>query len=72
VNANEAVEVYRTNNPAEAKVIKTALDGEGIRCLVTGEMQGGFVGVTSEVTVVVAAADADRARKVIEHARRAP
>ncbi len=69
MNANEAVEVFTTTNPAEAEVIKTALDGEGIKCLVTGETQGGFVGVTPEVTVVVAAADAGRARRVIESAR---
>jgi Putative prokaryotic signal transducing protein len=61
----EPVEVYSTFSPAEAEIIKTMLDAEGIDVQVTGESQGGFTGATPEVTVMVSAEDADRARSLI-------
>jgi hypothetical protein len=61
----EPVDVYATFNPAEAEIIRNMLDAEGIEADVAGETQGGFPGATPEVTVMVRADDADRARKLI-------
>jgi hypothetical protein len=66
MDPNDPVVVYRTSNPAEAEFLKMALEGEGIKCLVTGETQGGFAGVIPEVTLTVRSSQADRAREIIE------
>jgi hypothetical protein len=72
MNAAEPVEVYATFNPAEAEIIKNMLVVEEIEADVTGESQGGFLGATPEVTIMVHAKDADRARKLIlAHQKRA-
>jgi hypothetical protein len=67
MDANEPVVVYTTTNPVEAEIIKVALANEGIQAMVTGEAQGGFSGMFPEVTVVVPAPDATRAREILEH-----
>jgi hypothetical protein len=67
MDAEEPVVVYRAGNMAEAEMVRNLLMAEGIACEVSGENQGGFAGVgVVEVTVLVHAADADRARAVIE------
>ena len=68
MDTNEPIEVYATFRPAEAEIIKNMLEAEGIEADVTGETQGSFTGATPEVTIMVHAKDADRARKLIrEH-----
>ena len=65
MDPTEPVEVYATLNPAEADIIANMLDAEGIEAQVAGEEQGGFPGTLPEVTVMVHARDADRARLLI-------
>jgi hypothetical protein len=65
MDTNEPVEVYSSFRPAEAEIIKNMLEAEGIEADVTGDIQGSFTGATPEVTIMVHAADADRARELI-------
>ena len=65
MDPTEPVEVYSTFSPADAQIIKVMLGGEGIDAEVTGGSQGGFIGATLEVTVMVRAEDADNARRLI-------
>jgi len=71
VDPNEPVEVYTSFSPAEAEIIKGMLEAEGIASEVAGESQGGFTGALPEVSVMVHAEDADRARELIEAHMRA-
>jgi hypothetical protein len=64
MEANEPVTVYTVNNPCEAEVIKTALQGQGISCQLDGEGQAGLSDIL-EIGVLVPARDADRARRFI-------
>ena len=64
MEADEPVTVYTVNNPYEAEVIKTVLQGEGISCQLDGERQAGLSDIL-EIGVLVRACDADRARKLI-------
>jgi Putative prokaryotic signal transducing protein len=72
MDQSEPVEVYATLSPSEAEIIKNMLEAEGIEADVTGEIQGSFTGATPEVTIMVRAEDADRARKLIlDHQKKA-
>lgn len=62
---SELVEVYRTIHPAEAEIITTMLDAEGIRAQVAGATQGGFPGALHEVTILVNEENAQRAKDLI-------
>jgi hypothetical protein len=66
MEADEPVTVYTLNNPYEAEVIKTILEGEGISCQLDGEGQAGLSDILA-IGVLVRARDADRARKIIMH-----
>ena len=66
MEADEPVTVYTVNNPFEAEVIKTALQGQGISCQLDGEGQAGLSDVL-EIGVRVRLRDADQARKIIRH-----
>lgn len=66
MDPKEPVVVYTTNNAGEAEVIRVGLEAHGIQSFVTGENQGGFVGVTQEITVVVPAEHAEEARRIVE------
>jgi len=76
MDSSEPVEVYSTFRPAEADIIANMLQAEGIDAKAAGEAQGSFTGATPEVTVMVLAKDADRARLLIrshqEKAARSP
>jgi len=65
MDPQDAVEVYSTLSPSEAEIIRLMLDGEGIAADVAGDTQGGFPGALPEVSVLVLANDADRARDLI-------
>jgi hypothetical protein len=72
MDPTEPVEVYSSFSPAEADIIANMLQAEGIDAKAAGEAQGSFTGATPEVTVMVHAADADRARQLIlDHQKRA-
>jgi Putative prokaryotic signal transducing protein len=71
VDAVEPVEVYSTNDPNEAEIIRAALDGEGIPSQVTGENQAGLAGLGMvPITIMVRASDYDRARAFIDDHQR--
>jgi hypothetical protein len=76
MDSSEPVEVYSTFRPAEADIIANMLRAEGIDAQAAGGAQGSFTGATPEVTVMVLARDADRARLLIrshqEKAARSP
>ncbi len=65
MDPTEPVEVYSSFSPAEADIIANMLQAEGIEAQASGQAQGSFTGVTPEVTVLVHAKDADRARLLI-------
>ena len=72
MDTNEPVEVYSTFRPAEAEIIRNMLEADGIEAEVAGDVQGSFTGATPEVTIMVHAGDADRARKLIlDHQKKA-
>lgn len=66
MDADEPVQVYTVNNPLVAELIRNALQAEGIECELSGESQGGFAGVLDEIQIMTRAADAERARAIIE------
>jgi hypothetical protein len=64
MEADAPVTVYTVNNPNEAEVIKTVLQGQGIACELDGEGQAGLSDIL-EIGLLVRARDADMARKII-------
>ena len=67
MDIHDPVTVYTLNDPVRAEVIKNYLLGEGIRCRLGGANQAGMVGLHfADIEVVVHAADADQARRLIE------
>ena len=66
MESDEPVTVYTVNNPFEAEVIKTALQGQGISCQLDGEGQAGLSDVL-EIGILVRLRDADQARRIIRH-----
>ena len=65
VDANEVEVVYTTNDIYEAEIIRNQFHDAGIKCELDGESQGGFTEIV-ETKLLVRAADADRARRLIE------
>jgi hypothetical protein len=65
IDPNELVTVYTHNDSNIVEVLRAALEGEGIKCHIEGEHQGGFAGVF-DMSIQVRAADADHARRYIE------
>jgi len=64
---DDVLEVYATDDPREAEIVRAALASEGVRCVIDGEQQGGLMGLPiMEVKLLVRAQDADRARAFIE------
>jgi hypothetical protein len=64
MNANEPVEIYATADLADAEMLKSVLEGQGIRCELEGENQASFTGVIP-VKILVRAWDEERARQVL-------
>jgi len=66
------VEVRRCRDQAEALVVRALLDGHGIPAVMRGQLVQSVhpfsVGDAGEVTLLVAAADADRARSLLARA----
>jgi hypothetical protein len=65
MEANEPVALCSTNNPSEAELLKTLLEGAGVKCELDGANQGGLAGVL-DIRVLVRAWDAERARTVLD------
>lgn len=64
MDANDLVEVYSSTMEAEAEVVRTTLEEEGIESKISGANQGGFAGVI-DVKVYVRASDAARAKAIV-------
>jgi hypothetical protein len=60
------VSVYTVTDPLEAEIIQNALRAEGIVCELDGLNQAGLKGIF-EISILTKAADADRARAIVEH-----
>jgi hypothetical protein len=73
IDTQDLVAVYTVKNAQHAEIVKNFLRSEGIACRIDGEGQLGLVGIL-DITLLVHAEDADRARKLVllhEHANRA-
>lgn len=67
MDSNGMVPILTLREPTTAEILKSALEGEGIRCEIEGENQGGFAGVL-QIRLFVRSEDADRAREFLrEH-----
>lgn len=64
MDMNDLVEVFSTTHEAEAEVVRTALEAEGIASQISGKNQGSFAGVL-DVKVLVKAADVEEAQRII-------
>ncbi|TWT58545.1 hypothetical protein KOR42_19260 [Thalassoglobus neptunius] len=65
MSEDSLIPIYTTTNLAKAEVIRAALEGEGIRCEIENEHQGGFTGVTA-VRLFVLQKDSERAVQFID------
>jgi hypothetical protein len=66
MDLHEAVVVHTVTNPVEANLIKNLLQTEGIRCALPGLEQGFSADFSPfEIRIMVEAASADRARRLI-------
>jgi hypothetical protein len=63
--SDELVTVYTLKNPSQAEVLRVVLEEEGIPCFLEGEGQAGLTGIF-DIEIQVRAADADRARELIQ------
>ena len=73
---NDLITVFETSDPIVLALVKNALDGEHIAFVAQGEVVQDWIGlgrfpsgynaVTGPVRIQVAAANADRAREVLE------
>ena len=69
---DDLLSVYSTNDASEAEILRTALHGEGLKCEISGEKQGGFTGIGSlEIQLLVKAEDFDLARDFLKRHHRA-
>lgn len=66
---DDLVSVYTVTSPAEAEVIRGALESAGIQCTIGGESQAGLAGVLS-IDILTPADDAERARKELKQLRK--
>lgn len=67
MDSQDPVTVFNTPNPVEADLIKNLLQTEGIRCVLEGHDQNFLPGsMAIPIHIMVEAANADRARKLIE------
>lgn len=64
VDTHDVVTVCTTRNAIEAEMVRNLLEAEGIKATVVGASQAGFAGIL-EIPVVVQAADAERAAKLV-------
>jgi hypothetical protein len=69
MDINDPVTVYTITDPVKAEIIRTYLQGEGIRCRLDGAHTSANMALGSAafpIGILVPAADADRARELIE------
>jgi hypothetical protein len=67
MSTDELLEVYSTDDPIEAEMMRNALRAEGLKCEIDGEGQAGLSGLgIMDVRLCVRAEDFDRARSFLE------
>lgn len=66
---DELATVYTTTHPADAEMVRLALEEEGLAAFIDGAKQGGLTGVL-DVHVCVVQRDVEQARRRIEEMRR--
>jgi hypothetical protein len=66
---DELAIVYTTTHPADAEMVRLALEEEGLAAFIDGAKQGGLTGVL-DVHVRVAQHDVEQAQRLIEEMRR--
>lgn len=64
IDTQDLVTVYTVKTAQEAEIVKNFLRSEGIACRIDGEGQVGLAGIL-DIALLVHAADADRAHKLI-------
>jgi hypothetical protein len=64
----DLVTVTKVYNPAEAELVRAALETEGIRCVIGGEGQAGLAGVLT-IDILVPEDSLARARKHLKQLR---
>jgi hypothetical protein len=65
----ELVTICTVTNPAEAEIIRSALESAGIPCQIGGEVQGGFTGVW-EIDILTSESDGAKAQKHLRQLKR--
>ena len=65
MDSHDLVTVYTVTNPAEAEIIRSFLESEGIRCFLAGLNTALASFFAQEIRIQVPAPDADRARTLI-------
>ncbi len=72
MDISDPVAVFTVTDPTEAEIVKNALESEGIRCFLDGDLQAAMPGLSAfEIQIMVDAGHADAARKLIaEHEAR--
>lgn len=68
---DELATVYTTTHPADAEMLRMALEEEGLPAFIEGGKQAGLAGVL-DVHVCVAQQNAEQARRLIEEMDRSP
>jgi hypothetical protein len=71
-NDRDFVVVFNSMDESEVKVVKALLDGEGMECLMTGEVPMDILPGVGGWVLQVAAEQADDARRLIESERGNP
>jgi 3-hydroxyisobutyrate dehydrogenase-like beta-hydroxyacid dehydrogenase len=71
MTTDELATVYTTTHPADAEMVRAALEEEGLAAFVEGAKQAGLAGVLN-VRVCVAQQNADEARRLIDEMARSP
>jgi hypothetical protein len=64
---DDLVTVYTVSNPMQAEIIKNALETEGLRCFIEGELQAAESGLGGiPIKIQVPANEAERAARFIK------
>ena len=69
MDSEDLVTVYTVNSAAEAEIVRSAFQADGIPCEIGGETQAGLAGVL-EIDILTHVSDADRARKLLRLLRK--
>ena len=63
---SELVTVFEVQNPTKAELIKSILEGSGIKCFIPGENLGLIYGGALGIKIQVRAEDFEQAKELLE------